>query len=139
MNELYYASATSLAKAIRAKELSSQELIEACLARIEVVNPQLNALVQIAAESARRQARAADKALARGESIGPLHGVPFTIKDSLDTTGLISTGGTTGRRFFIPARDATVVARLRAAGGILLGKSNTPELTLSIETDNLIY
>src|SRR5262249_40683490 len=70
---------------------------------------------------------------------GPLHGVPMTIKDSLDTAGVISTGGTKGRAALVPEQDATVVARLRAAGAILLGKTNTPELTLSGETDNLVY
>jgi len=139
MNELIYAPVTLLAKAIREKKVSSLEIVDAYLARIEAVNPQLNAVVQVTAEPARQQARAADEALARGDLAGPLHGVPFTIKDSLDTAGVISTGGTTGRRAFVPARDATVVARLRAAGGVLMGKTNTPELTLSIETDNLIY
>ncbi len=71
--------------------------------------------------------------------MGPLHGVPMTIKDSLDTAGVISTGGTLGRKHFVPEQDATVVARLKAAGAILLGKTNTPELTLRFETDNLIY
>src|SRR6266567_7812846 len=87
----------------------------------------------------RPQARAADAALARGQLLGPLHGVPMTIKDSLDTAGVITTGGTQGRATFVPEQDATVVARLRAAGAILLGKTNTPELTLSGETDNLVY
>ncbi len=139
MDELIYASATALAKAIRTKEVCSLEVVDAYLRRIEAVNPQLNAVVQVGANAARDQARAADAALARGEVKGPLHGVPVTIKDSLDTAGVISTGGTTGRRSFVPAQDATVVARMRAAGAILLGKTNTPELTLSIETDNLIY
>jgi amidase len=139
MDELIYASATALAKAIRAKEVSSQEVVDAYLERIESVNPRLNAVVQVAADAARDQASAADTALARGDVKGPLHGVPMTIKDSLDTAGVISTGGTTGRRSYVPAQDATVVARLRAAGAILLGKTNTPELTLSIETDNLVY
>jgi amidase len=96
-------------------------------------------VVQLVADSARAQARAADAALARGTIYGPLHGVPMTIKDNLDTAGVISTGGTRGRATFVPARDATVVARMRAAGAILLGKTNTPELTLSYETDNLVY
>ncbi|GAB4528812.1 MAG: amidase [Anaerolineae bacterium] len=139
MEELIYASAATLAKAIRRREVSSQEVVEACLARIEAVNPQLNAVVQVTADAARDQARAADAALARGEIQGPLHGVPMTIKDSLDTAGVITTGGTLGRRSYVPAQDASVVARMRKAGAILLGKTNTPELTLSIETDNLIY
>lgn len=139
MDELIFASATALAKAIRTKQVSSQEVVDAYLARIEAVNPRLNAVVQVAADAARAQARAADAALAREEVKGPLHGVPMTVKDSLDTAGVVSTGGTQGRQSYVPAQDATVVARLRAAGAILLGKTNTPELTLSIETDNLIY
>ena len=115
------------------------EVVQACLDRIDQVNPQLNAVVQLAATRALEEAREADEALARGESNGPLHGVPMTIKDSLDTAGLISTGGTKGRESFIPQQDATVVRRLREAGAILLGKTNTPEFTLSFETNNLIY
>lgn len=139
MDDLIFASATRLARAIRNKEVSSQEVVYSCLARIEAVNPRLNAVVQVRAEAALAEARAADAALARGEVKGALHGVPMTVKDSLDTDGVISTGGTKGRQSYTPARDATAVARLRAAGAILLGKSNTPELTLSIETDNLVY
>ena len=138
-NDLIFASATSLAEAIQKKTISSQELVEAYIGRIEAVNPQLNAVVQLAAETALTEARAADAALARGEIKGPLHGVPMTIKDSLDTAGVITTAGTTGRQSFIPKQDATVVARLRKAGAILLGKTNTPELTLHAETDNLVY
>ena len=96
MDELIYASARSLARAIRAKEVSSQEVVDAYLERIENVNPQLNAVVQVGADAARDQARAADEALAGGEIKGPLHGVPMTVKDSLDTAGMISSGGTTG-------------------------------------------
>lgn len=136
---LYYSSVGALAAAIRRGELTSEAIVTACLARIQEVNSALNAVVQLAADAATARAREADAALARGESWGPLHGVPMTIKDSFDTAGLISTGGTLGRRNFVPDQDATVVARLRDAGAILLGKTNTPELTLSFETDNLIY
>ena len=139
MEELIYKPATMLASMIRRKEVSSVEVVEAYLQRIEAVNPKLNAVVQLSVETARTQAQQADAALARGDSQGPLHGVPMTIKDSLDTAGVISTGGTKGRASFVPTADATVVARLRAAGAILLGKTNTPEFTLSFETDNLIY
>ena len=128
---LVYSSVTALAQAIREKRISSEELVKACLARIGEVNPKLNAVVQLGAEAALAQAREADRVLGRGESRGPLHGVPMTIKDSLDTAGMISTGGTKGRSSFVPKDDATVVARLRAAGAILLGKTNTPEFTLS--------
>ena len=139
MDELISASATALAKAIRAKKVSSVEVTEAHLKRIETVNSQLNAVVQLTADTARTEAQAADAAWARGQSKGPLHGVPMTIKDSLDTKGVITTGGTKGQKTRMPTQDATVVARLRSAGAILLGKTNTPELTLAGETDNLVY
>lgn len=89
------------------------------------MNGQLNAVVQIAADEAVARSREADAASARGESWGPLHGVPMTIKDSFDTADMITTGGTRGRAAFIPERDATVVARLRSAGAILLGRGRT--------------
>ncbi len=139
MSEIIYASAKSMARAIRDKEVSAVELVEAHLARIEEVNPALNAVVMLAAEQARAEAAEADAALARGAHKGALHGVPFTLKDSIDTEGVVTTGGTMGRKDFVPDADATVAARLRAAGGILLGKTNTPEITYAGETDNLIY
>ena len=139
MDNIIYASAKSMAQAVRDKEVSALELVEAHLGRIEEVNSALNAVVQLAAERARAEALEADAALARGESKGALHGVPFTLKDSIDTEGIITTGGTLGRKDFVPDADATVTARLRAAGGILLGKTNTPELTYAGETDNLVY
>ena len=136
---LTYSSTEALAAAIRTKRVSSEEVVKAHLQRIEAVNAKLNAVVQMAAERALEEAREADAVLAKGELKGPLHGVPMTIKDSFDTKGVISTGGTKGRAAFVPKKDATVVARLREAGAILLGKTNTPELTLSFETNNLIY
>ncbi|MCH7787022.1 MAG: amidase, partial [Chloroflexi bacterium] len=139
MDELIYKSAKSIAKAIRNKEVSSAEVVDAFLKRIEEVNPKINAVVQLAADRARTEAREADEALSRGESKGPLHGVPITLKDSLDTEGIITTGGTKGRESFVPEQDATVTARLRGAGAILMGKTNTPELTFAGETSNLIY
>ena len=139
MNEIIYASAKTMAQAIQDKEVSAVELVDAHLARIEDVNPALNAVVMLAADRARVEAAEADTALARGESKGALHGVPFTLKDSIDTEGVITTGGTLGRKHYVPDADATVAARLRAAGGILLGKTNTPELTYAGETDNLVY
>lgn len=137
-HRLCFRSAVELTALIRAGDISSAEVVDACLARIEEVNPGLNAVVRLA-DAARDQARAADVALARGDVVGPLHGVPFTIKDSLDTAGLTTTAGTMGWADRVPAHDATVVARLRAAGGILLGKTNTPEFTWSNETDNDVY
>jgi amidase len=136
---IYYSSTRGLASAIRRGELSSEEVVRACLDRIATVNGELNAVVQIAADQAITRSREADAASARGETWGPLHGVPMTIKDSFDTAGMITAGGTRGRAAFVPGRDATVVARLRRAGAILVGKTNTPELTLGFETDNLVY
>jgi amidase len=138
-DEIIYASVATLAHAIRTKTLSAAEVVGGYLQRIEQINPLLNAIVQRTDTAALAHARAADAALARGMLFGPLHGVPMTIKDSLDTAGVISSGGTQGRATYIPTQDATVVARLRAAGAILLGKTNTPELTLAFETDNLLY
>ena len=139
MDELIYSSAASIAKAIRDKKVSVREVVEAHLKRIEEVNPKLNAVVTLCGDRALDEARVADEALAKGEVPGPLHGVPMTIKDSLNTAGVLSTGGTKGRATFVPEQDATVVARMRAAGAILLGKSNTPELTLAGETANLLF
>ncbi len=107
--------------------------------RIEEVNPRLNAVVQLASEQALADALEADRALARGELRGPLHGVPFTLKDAIETQGIVSTGGTEGRASYVPSADATVVRRLRAAGAILLGKTNCPEFGWAWESDNLLY
>jgi amidase len=137
-DELFFASATWLAERLRAGELSSLEVVDACLARIETVNPSLNAVVRLN-EDARDDARRADRERSNGALRGPLHGVPFTAKDSLDTAGVVTTAGTVAWRDRVPTRDATVVARVRAAGGILLGKTNTPEFTWSSETDNDVY
>lgn len=138
-NPIIQMSAGELAAAIRAKKLTSTEIVEAHLARIAAVNPKLNAVVQVTADSARKEAGEADAALARGDIAGPLHGVPMTIKDTLETAGVICTGGTKGRANYVPKTDATAVARLRASGAIFLGKTNVPELAGALETDNLVY
>ena len=139
MTEITSASANTIARAIRDRQVSSLEVVQAHLDRIAEVNPSLNAVVCFCAERALDEARGADAALSRGAEVGPLYGVPMTLKDSLDTEGVVSTGGTAGRRDFVPERDATLVARLRKAGAILLGKTNTPEITWSGETDNDVY
>lgn len=131
-DELFYASATTLARQIRDRELSSEEVVQAHLRRIEGVNPRLNAVVQLAGEQALQAARAADAALAHGQPIGALHGVPFTVKDWIDTAGLPCTGGDLAFRTRVPAEDATVVARMRQAGAILLGKTN-------VRVENPVY
>ncbi|MGA9343452.1 MAG: amidase [Rhodanobacteraceae bacterium] len=116
------ASALALAGAIRTKEISVVEAVEAYLARIATVNPRLNAIVQ-QSDTVLAEARAADDALARNAKVGPLHGVPFTVKDWIETVGLICAAGHEARRTYVPKRDATVVSRMRAAGAILLGKT----------------
>jgi amidase len=125
-----YMSATKLAGLIRTKKISAVEAVKLCYARIDAVNPKINAVVAFCRERALAEAADADAMAAKGKFKGALHGVPMTIKDSFDTAGVVSTGGTLGRKGFVPGRDATVVARARAAGAILLGKSNTPEFTL---------
>ena len=131
-------STTAQAAMIRAGELGSEDLTALYLDRIERFNPALNAVVALA-KDARQRARDADQAVAQGRALGPLHGVPMTIKDCFDTAGTVSTWGTLGRKDFVPDADATVVKRLKAAGAILLGKTNTPEFTLSFETHNRIH
>lgn len=138
MNSLLFASASELARAIRSREVSATEVVDATLQRIAQVNPHLNALVALA-DDAQERAEAADHALARDQIWGPLHGVPMTLKDSLDTAGVVSTWGTPGRRNFVPDADATVAARMKAAGAILLGKTNTSEFTLSFFASNPIH
>jgi amidase len=136
-DDLRALSLVDLAAAIRNGKLSSETAVRAYLDRIAVVNPALNAVVQLRRDAALAEARDADKV--PKEERRALHGVPITIKDSLDTAGIISTGGTKGRANYVPSTDATAVARLRAAGAIILGKTNTPDLTMGFETTNLVY
>jgi len=133
-------SAVEMAAAIRLRKISCVELITAHLQQIERVNPQINAAVEILAETALEQARAADQALVSGHEPGPLYGVPISIKDSIDVRGIKTTAGTWGRRDAAPAaRDATLVERLRNAGAIPIAKTNLPDLLFAYESDNLIY
>jgi len=143
-NELIYMSATKLAGLLRAKKISAVEIVDAYIARQLHVNDRLNAVVMNSYERARTEAKALDAKAAKGEWVGPLHGVPITIKDSLDTEGIITTGATYGRQQYVPKKDATVVARVRKAGAIVLGKTNTPEFTLGglsgiSAASNLLY
>ncbi len=139
MRELTFLSAVSMAEQIRRKELSPVELLEAHLTRIEELNPKLNAFVQVDAEGARQQAQLAEAAVGRGEELGPLHGIPLSIKSSVEVAGLRCESGTKLRAGFVATRDAPLVARLRRAGAIILGTTNAPELLMAWETDNLLY
>src|ERR1700685_1156824 len=139
MSELTFLPAVVMAEQIRKSALSPVELVEAHLARIEKLNPKLNAFVHLDAEGARRQARAAEEAVTRHEKLGPLHGVPISIKSSIEVTGLRCESGTKLRAGFVAAQDAPLVSRLRQAGAIILGTTNAPELLMAWETDNLLY
>lgn len=140
MNDLLTLSGAAQARLIRERHVSSVELVQAHLDRIDQVNPKLNAAVQVFHESALREARLADERLARGESAGPFDGVPFSIKDSIEVAGTVCTAGTLGLAYALPSqRDATLVERLRAAGAIPIAKTNLPDLLFAFESDNLIY
>ena len=125
-----------MASMVRGRGVSPVELVASHLAQIAAVNPQLNAFVMVMEEEARAAAKLAEAAVMRGESLGLLHGVPMTVKDSFDVAGLPSLCGSRFRIGHKAAQDATAVARLRAAGAIILGKTNTPEFLSSYETDN---
>ena len=139
MNDVIFASASALTRRIRARELSAVEVVEMHLARIDAVNPSLNAVVTRCDARALERAKQADALLAKDQTLGPLHGLPITIKDAFDTAEVRSTGGTQGRANYIPSQNATAVARLLSAGAILMGKTNTPELTLFYDTDNVLF
>jgi len=134
--ELWNSSAKELAARIVSREVSSREVVEAHLARIEKVNGQLNALTVIMAESAIAQAGAADAAVSAGEQLGPLHGVPFTIKENLDLAGGATTQGMPAMAEAVAPLDAPVVERMRAAGAVPLARTNLPEMGLRISTNN---
>src|SRR5712691_7498145 len=139
MRPLFFLSATEMAEQVRLKKLSPVELLDAHLARIEALNPKLNAFVQLDTERARRQAQAAEAAVMRGEAVGPLHGVPISIKSSIEVAGLRCEAGTRLRAGLVASNDAPLVSRLRAAGAVVMGVTNTPELLMAWETDNLLY
>lgn len=135
--ELTRQDATRLAELIRTREVSPVEVMQAHLDRIEAVDPRINAIV-IVAERALDTARLAEAAVMSGAALGPLHGVPFTVKDSIDTEGVPTQRGSPIFRGRMPDADATSVARLKAAGAILLAKTNLPEFSYWIESDNLL-
>lgn len=139
MTDIVYATTEQLSSAIRAGQVSVLEVLEAHLAQIEEHNPALNAIVTLDAEWARGRARKADEALARDELWGPLHGVPFALKDCHSTAGMRTTAGFSPLADYVPEVDSTITARLKAAGGILLGKTNVSVLLADIQADNPIF
>jgi amidase len=139
MSDLIFQSASQLAQMIRDRQISAVEVLDAYLAQIAKHNPQLNAICTLDAENARTRAKQADEALANGEHWGALHGVPVTIKDIFETAGLRTTSGYIPLKDYIPQQDATAVARLRAAGVIILGKTNMAELAGDFQSTNSIF
>jgi len=136
-SDIIYFDATKLAELIRTREVSPVKVVQAHLDRIDAVNPKLNAIVTVA-DNALKAAKAAEAAVLAGGELGPLHGVPFTAKDSIDTAGVLTQRGSPIFKGRIPETDATSVARLKSAGAILLAKTNLPEFSYSTETDNLL-
>jgi amidase len=139
MDNLPSLTAAQAADAIRSGQIKSIELVDSLLARIEQNNPAINAIITLDGAGARRQAFAADEALQRGESVGPLHGVPVTVKDSFETAGMRTVSGYPPFARRIPTEDAPPVARLRQAGAILLGKTNLPTLASGIQSNNPVF
>ncbi len=142
MNVSNYSTIAEVTAAVRSRKVSPVELVEATLARIEQLEPKLTAFMNLDAKGARQQARAAEEAVTRGASLGvrlgPLHGVPLTIKCNIDVAGLACPAGSPLRADYVPMVDAPLVARLRAAGAIILGNTNTPEFLMAWESNNPI-
>ncbi len=132
-------SAVELARRIRAKELSPVEVLEAFIARIEKLNPAINAVTATCYERARKEARAAEAAVRAGADLGPLHGLPFAVKDLEHTEGVLTTFGSPLFKDFVPEADSVMVGRLRRAGAIMVGKTNTPEFGAGANTRNPVW
>jgi amidase len=132
-------TAADLAAAICAKRISPREVIDAVLARIERVNPVVNAFVTVVADHAREAARAAEEAVIRQDPLGPLHGIPVSIKDLTVTKGIRTTFGSLAFAHHVPTQDALIVERLRTAGAIVIGKTNTPEFGAGANTKNALF
>jgi amidase len=126
MHQVLVQPAMDAARMLQRREIAARELTELLLARIDAVNPALRAVVELRREAALQEAAAADEVIARGGQVGPLHGVPMTVKDSFDVAGLHTTWGNPAFKDFVADTDATVVRRLRQAGAIIVGKTNLP-------------
>jgi amidase len=139
MTDLWRWPATDLAHAIRTRRISSREAVASCLQRVHAVNPALNAIVQVLHDEALRAADEADGAVARGEALGPLHGVPVTTKVNVDQAGLATTNGVVAFKDVIARDDSPVVANLRRAGAVILGRTNTPAFSFRWFTENALH
>src|SRR5215472_9808715 len=127
-----------IAASVRSRQISPAELVEAHLRSIDSLQPQLNAFVHLDADGARTQARAAETAVSQNQPLGSLHGIPLTIKSCIDVAGWPCHAGSLLRKDYVPHADAPLVARLKAAGAILVGNTNTPEFLMAYETNNLL-
>jgi Asp-tRNA(Asn)/Glu-tRNA(Gln) amidotransferase A subunit family amidase len=136
MNFFPYGTLAEITQEIRSKSVSPVEIVELHLKRIETMQPKLNAFVHLDAELAREGARAAESSVTHGAQLGPLHGVPLSIKSCIDVAGWPCPAGSLLRKDYVPKQDAPLVSRLQAAGAILLGNTNTPEFLMAYETDN---
>jgi amidase len=139
MSDICALSAVELARMIRARQLSSRDVVGAYLAQIELINPRVNAIVTLVADRAMARAAAADEALARGDAVGPLHGLPIAHKDLQLTRGIRTTFGSPIYKDFVPDEDSLLVERVRAAGAIAIGKTNTPEFGAGSQTFNPVF
>jgi len=138
-NELCFMTATELAKKIRSKEISAKEVMTAHLAQIERVNPEVNAIVTFLPDQAMEGAAAADEMLARGQAVGPLHGLPVAHKDLVETRGIRTTYGSPVFKDNVPDQDALIVERLKKGGAVTIGKTNTPEFGAGSQTFNEVF
>ncbi|KOR18393.1 amidase family protein, partial [Burkholderia cenocepacia] len=139
MTELWQLSATELATRVRQRDVSAREVADAVLDRLDAVNPAINAVVEHRPDDVRRQADEVDRAIARGDDPGPLAGVPVTVKINVDQAGFATTNGTRLQRDLIARADSPVVANIRKAGGVLLGRTNSPTFALRWFTSNLVH
>lgn len=139
-DDLASLSAAAIADGVRAGDLSAEAVLEACLSRVDAANDELTAFVTVIEEAARERAREADRAAARGEDLGPLHGVPVALKDLFGwKEGVRNTFGSRLFESYVPDQDAIITERLEAAGAVVVGKTNTPEFALGPTTDNLVF
>ena len=137
--ELCFLSARELANRIRGREISAREVVEAHLTQIEKINPKVTAIVTLVADRALKQADGADRTLSRGEAVGVLHGLPLGVKDLVHTKGIRTTYASPIYKDFVPDSDALIVEREKAAGAIIVGKTNTPEFGAGGNTFNEVF
>src|SRR5262249_33977688 len=138
-SELCFKSAVELARLLRAREVTAREVLDAHLRQIERINPKVNAIVTLVADAAREQADRADAALRAGRGPGPLHGLPIAIKDLVETKGIRTTFGSPIYKDHVPDADELLVERVKAAGAVVIGKTNTPEFGAGSQTFNEVF